>query len=502
VTPPLVRMESIVKAFPGVLALDGVDFELEPGEIHALAGENGSGKSTLVKILYGAHQPDAGTIRVGGEAVSFSSPRQAIEHGIVAISQELTLAPTLTVAENILMGRLPRRRGAIDWPSARRLARRALDELGVDVDPRRRIEDLPLELQQEVEVARAVSAHSTVLILDEATSALSETATERLLERLQQLRERGVAIVFISHRLREVYSCASRVTVLRDGRLIGTVPVATTSEARLVQMMVGREIEDLYNKRPIDHGDPVLEVRNLTTEDGTVIDASFELKAGEILGVAGLVGCGKNELALALGGAMHASGVVKVRGRRVQLRSPGAAIKAGISLVPDDRKRNAILPTRSVQHNLSAAWVDRLSTMGVLNARRERRLAAEAVARFRVRTASLATRILNLSGGNQQKVVLARWFALSPEVIVLSEPTRGIDVGAKSEVYGLIQDMAAAGAGVVMVSSEMPELIGLADRILVMFRHRICAEFDAARAQEEQIAHAALGGEVTAETAA
>ncbi len=500
-TDPIVRMEGIGKAFPGVVALDGVDFELLPGEIHALAGENGSGKSTLVKILYGAHQPDAGTIRVDGEPASFSSPRQAIEHGIVAISQELTLAPTLTVAENILMGRLPRRRGAIDWPSARRLARQALDELGVHVDPRSRIEELPLELQQEVEVARAVSARSKVLILDEATSALSETATERLLGRLNQLRDRGVAIVFISHRLREIYSCASRVTVLRDGRLVGTVPVEGTSEARLVQMMVGREIKDLYGKRQIDHGDPVLEVRNLTTEDGTVIDVSFDVKAGEIVGVAGLVGCGKNELALALGGAMHAAGVVKVRGRAVRLRSPGAAMKAGISLVPDDRKRNAILPTRSVQHNLSAAWVDQLSTMGVLNVHRERRLAADAVKRFRVKTASLATRIVNLSGGNQQKVILARWFALSPTVIVLSEPTRGIDVGAKSEVYGLIQDMAAAGAGVVMISSEMPELLGLADRILVMFRHRICAEFDAAGAQEEQIAHAALGGE-TGEAAA
>jgi ABC-type sugar transport system ATPase subunit len=495
-------MEGIGKAFPGVVALDGVDFELLPGEIHALAGENGSGKSTLVKILYGAHQPDAGTIRVGGEAVSFSSPRQAIEHGIVAISQELTLAPTLTVAENILMGRLPRRRGAIDWPSARRLARQALDQLGVHVDPRSRIEELPLELQQEVEVARAVSAQSKVLILDEATSALSEAATERLLERLDQLRDRGVAIVFISHRLREVYSCASRVTVLRDGRLIGTVPVEGTSEARLVQMMVGREIEDLFNKRRIDHGDPVLEVRNLTTEDGTVIDASFDVRAGEIVGVAGLVGCGKNELALALGGAMHATGEVKVRGRSVQLRSPGAAMRAGISLVPDDRKRNSILPTRSVQHNLAAAWVDQLSTMGVLNVPRERRLAADAVKRFRVKTASLATKIVNLSGGNQQKVVLARWFALSPDVIVLSEPTRGIDVGAKSEVYGLIQDMAAERAGVVMISSELPELIGLADRILVMFRHRICAEFEAAGAQEEQIAHAALGGEAEAGAAA
>jgi ABC-type sugar transport system ATPase subunit len=491
----LVEMEGIGKTFPGVVALDGVDFELQAGEIHALAGENGSGKSTLVKILYGAHQPDAGTIRIDGATVTFSSPRQAIEHGIVAISQELTLAPTLTVAENILMGRLPRRRGAIDWVKTRRLARQALDELGVHVDPKQRIEELPLELQQEVEVARAVSANSKVLILDEATSALSEAATERLIERIGQLRDRGVAIIFISHRLREVYSCSSRATVLRDGRLIGTVPLPETGESRLVQMMVGREIDDLFNKRRIEQGDPVLDVRNLTTEDGSVIDASFQVRSGEILGIAGLVGCGKNELALALGGAVHSSGDVLVRGRSARLHSPGAAMAAGISLVPDDRKRNAILPTRSVQQNLSAAWMEQLSRLGVINPRRERKLAADAVARFGVKTASLATPIVNLSGGNQQKVVLARWFALSPEVIVLSEPTRGIDVGAKSEVYGLIQEMADRGAGIVMISSEMPELLGLADRILVMFRHRICAEFDAAGVQEEQIAHAALGGE-------
>ena len=497
-TEPIVRMQGIGKVFPGVVALDGVDFELMPGEIHALAGENGSGKSTLVKILYGALQADGGTIEVEGRSVSFTTPRQAIEHGIVAISQELTLAPTLTVAENILMGRLPRRRGRIDWVKTRRLARDALDELGVHVDPRRRVEDLPLELQQEVEVARAVSANSKVQILDEATSALSETATERLIMRIQQLRDRGVAVVFISHRLREVYSCSSRATVLRDGRLIGTVPLPETGEGRLVQMMVGREIEDLFNKRKIEQGEPVLQVRKLTTEDGSVLDASFELRAGEILGVAGLVGCGKNELALALGGAVHSTGEVRVRGRRVRLHSPGAAMAAGISLVPDDRKRNAILPTRSVQHNLSAAWMGQLSRVGVINPQRERRLAADAVKRFAVKTASLSTPIVNLSGGNQQKVVLARWFALSPEVIVLSEPTRGIDVGAKSEVYGLIQEMADRGAGILMISSEMPELVGLADRILVMFRHRICAEFDAAEVQEEQIAHAALGGEAPA----
>jgi ABC-type sugar transport system ATPase subunit len=490
---PLVRMSGIRKEFPGVLALDGVDFELEAGEIHGLAGENGSGKSTLVKILYGAQQPDAGTVEIDGEPVSFSGPRRAIERGIVAISQELTLAPTLTVAENVLMGRLPRRGRVVDWREAHRQAREALEQLGVHVDSRARVGDLSIELQQEVEVARAVSAESRVLVLDEATSSLSEAATERLLERLEQLRGRGVAIVFISHRLRELYRCCARVTVLRDGRLIATAPLAETDERALVGMMVGREITDLFSKRTIARGAPVLTVQGLTTADGAVRDASFEVHAGEIVGVAGLVGCGKSELALALGGAVRAEGTIALGGKPVRLRSPRVAIRSGIGLIPEDRKRSAILPTRSVLHNLSAAWATRLSRAGVLNVAEERRMAAESVARFGVRTPSLAAPVVQLSGGNQQKVVLGRWFALSPELVVLSEPTRGIDVGAKSEVYRLIQDMAERGAAVLMISSELPELLGLSDRILVMFRSRIRAELVTAAATEAEIAAVAFG---------
>jgi ABC-type sugar transport system ATPase subunit len=491
-------MTGIRKEFPGVVALDGVDFELEAGEIHALAGENGSGKSTLVKILYGAYQADAGTIEVDGAPVSFGSPRKAIEHGIVAISQELTLAPTLTVAENVLMGRLPRRGRVVDWGEAHRRAREALAELGVHVDSRARVGDLSIELQQEVEVARAVSADSRVLVLDEATSSLSEAATERLLERIEQLRARGVAIVFISHRLRELYQACSRVTVLRDGKLIGTAPLPETGERALVGMMVGRDISDLFQKRTIERGGPVLSVRGLTTLDGAVRAASFDVHAGEIVGVAGLVGCGKSELALALGGAVHAVGEVAVCGKPARLRSPRAAMRTGIGLIPEDRKRSAILPTRTVLHNLSAAWSARLSRLGILNVAEERRLGADTVERFGVRTPSLSTPVVKLSGGNQQKVVLGRWFALAPDVIVLSEPTRGIDVGAKSEVYRLIQDMAERGAGVLMISSELPELLGLADRILVMFRNRIEAGLDAATASEEDIAAIAFGHGVEA----
>lgn len=492
-TEPIVRMVGIKKTFPGVRALDGVDFELIAGEIHALAGENGSGKSTLMKILYGAQQADAGTIEVDGTPVSFASPRDALERGIIAISQELTLAPTLTVAENVLMGRLPRRRGVVDWSSAHSIAREALEQLGVHVDSRVRVGDLSIELQQEVEVARAVSSESRVIVLDEATSSLSEVATDRLIDRIEQLRQRGVAIVFVSHRLRELYACCSRVTVLRDGRLIGTAPLPETTERMLVSMMVGRDISDLFNKRQIDPGAPALSVTGLTTDDGSVVDASFTVRAGEIVGVAGLVGCGKSELALALGGGIRSRGVVEVHSRSVKLRSPRSAKRAGIGYVPEDRKRSAILPTRSVQQNLSVPWAERLSRIGVLNIVEERRMAADSVERFGVKTPRITSPIVKLSGGNQQKVVLGRWFALAPDVIVLSEPTRGIDVGAKSEVYGLIQEMAAAGSAVLMASSELPELLGLADRILVMFRGEIQGEFDAADATEQEIAAVAFG---------
>ena len=496
---PVVVMRGISKQYPGVQALDDVDLTLLPGEVHAVAGENGSGKSTLVKILYGAQPPDEGTIEVDGEPVSFAGPRDALARGVVAISQELTLAPTLSVAENVLMGRLPRRAGVIHWRRAENLAREALDTLGVHVDPRRRVGDLSIELRQEVEVARALSANARVLVLDEATSSLSEAATERLLEKLEQMRREGVAIVFISHRLRELYAAAQRATVLRDGRLVGTVTLSQTPEAELVRMMVGRDISDLYGKRTITKGVPRLEVRDLTTLDGSVQNATLVVRRGEIVGVAGLVGCGKTELGLALGGALPADGAVLVDGREVQLRSARAAKEAGIGFVPEDRKRSAIFATRNVRENLSLAWASRLARLGFINVVEERRLAARTASNLSVRTRSLETSIVSLSGGNQQKVVLGRSFALAPKVIVLGEPTRGIDVGAKSEVYGFIQDMADEGAAVVMISSEMPELLGLADRVLVMFHGRIVGEFDAAEADEESIAHLAMGGTSTTE---
>lgn len=493
---PLIRMRGITKRFPGVTALDGVDFDLVPGEIHALVGENGSGKSTLCKCLYGFLVPDSGTIEIDDSKVTIDSAHRALQLGIVAITQELTLAPTLTVTENILMGRMPRGRLGINWREARRQARDALSQTGANIDEDIVVGTLSVELQQEVEIARAISARSRVLILDEATSSLSEAAAERLFAKVMQLRDRGVAVIFVSHRLREVFQLCSRATVLRDGKLVDTVDLTTVTESQLVTKMVGRSMENLYGKRHIPKGGPLLSVKDLTTENGHVKGISFDLHAGEILGISGLVGSGKTAMGMAIYGAIPASGSVTVDGKPVKLGDPRHGMKAGIGYVPDDRKREALLLTRTIRANMSLPWLPAggFTRFGILNRRKEVTLTRDSVRRFSVRPPMSEFPIVNLSGGNQQKVILARWFALAPKVVVLAEPTRGIDVGAKSEIYGFMQDLAEKGVGVLMISSEMPELLGIADRILVMFQGRLCGEFDPKVASEEDIAHAACIG--------
>ncbi len=494
VAQPLVRLRGIDKSFPGVRALDGVDLTIAPGEVHALTGENGSGKSTLAKVLAGIVQPDAGTIEIDGERCSIASPAAALARGIVLISQELTLAPTLSVAENVYLGRLPRTRlGLVDWGAVHRHAREVLDRLDVHVDTRRAVGELSVELQQEVEIARAMSSPARLLILDEATSSLSEAATARLLELVKQRRDEGVAVLTISHRMPELYEVASIATVLRDGRLVDSVPLPRTPEQQLVRLMVGRELGDYYGKRKIARGEVVLEVEGLASNDGRLKPTSLTLHRGEILGIAGLVGSGKGELAQALGGAIPSRGRVRVAGREVSVRDPRAALAGGIGFVPDDRKRAALLPTRSVAENFSIAWGD-LSRGGLVDVRGERRRVREAIGRYGVVTASSQQLITTLSGGNQQKVVLGRVFACNPDVLVLGEPTRGIDVGAKAEVYRLMQEATAAGAGAIVVSSELPELLGIADRILVFFGGEVRAEFDADGLDEEAIAHVAVSG--------
>jgi ABC-type sugar transport system ATPase subunit len=492
---PLLRIEAISKSFPGVRALDNVSLELRAGEVHALTGENGSGKSTLSKIIGGLHQPDTGTIWLDGRQVTMANPAFALRHGIVTISQELTLAPSLSVAENIFLGRLPRTRaGTVDWNRCRRDAQAMLDELSVHVDPRARVSSLSIELQQEVEIARALSTRARLLILDEATSSLSEAATDRLLAVVEEQRRKGVAILMISHRMPELYRSATRATVLRDGKLVGSVPLPQTDEGQLVRMMVGRDLQDYFGSRTSAAGDVALEVRDLATTDGRLKPTTFRLRRGQILGVAGLVGSGKTELGLALGGVLPSTGEVLVGGRQVSLASPRAAVAGGIGFVPEDRKGQCILPGRSVAENFALSWMGELSSWGVLRVGEERRRVADSMTRYGVVAASEGVKISTLSGGNQQKVVLGRVFARGCAVYVLSEPTRGIDVGAKSAVYNLLQELVSGGAAVVIISSELPELIGLADEILVYHQGEVRGHFGAGEFDEESVASVAVSG--------
>jgi ABC-type sugar transport system ATPase subunit len=492
---PLLRLTGITKRFPGVVALDGVDLALEAGVVHALTGENGSGKSTLARIASGALAPDAGRMEIDGVERTIRSPKEALDAGIVMISQEPALAPTLSVAENIFIGRLPRGRlRRIDWVKLRADARAVLESLQVRVDERRAVGELSVELRQEVEIARAVSSPSRLLILDEATSALSEAASQRLLGMLEHLRSRGVAVLMISHRIAELYGAASTATVLRDGRVVADVPLTSTPESELVRLMVGRDLGDYYGKRRIHPGETVMEVDRLRSRDGRLKATTLSARRGEIIGVAGLVGSGKAELGLALGGAVPSDGSVRILGRPADISQPRTALASGIGFVPDDRKRAGLLPTRSVAENFSVAWMPELTRVGLLDTRLERRRVREAIERYNVVTPSPRSLITTLSGGNQQKVVLGRVFARAVEVLVLSEPTRGIDVGSKSEIYRLMQERAQNGAAIIVISSDLAELIGIADRILVFFRGELRAEFAAAGLGEEELAHVTMSG--------
>jgi ABC-type sugar transport system ATPase subunit len=491
---PLVEVRGATKTFPGVVALNQVDFAIRPGEVHALTGENGSGKSTLARVINGSAKPDEGEIYFEGELTTIDTPRQGLDLGVVNISQELTLAPTLTVAENIFLGRLPTSGGRVDWGRLRRDAREVLQNIGLDVSETAIVGDLNVELQQMVEISRAFSSEAKLLILDEATSSLSESATRRLLQLVTEHRENGVAVLMITHRMAELYAVCSMATVLRDGHLVGTAPLPETTERKLVSMMVGRELDDYYNKREVEQGECVLELDGLASADGVLRPTSLKVNRGEIVGVAGLVGSGKAELGLVLGGAVRSEGTVKVAGKEVKLGDPRRAIAGGVGFVPDDRKRSALLPNRSVAENFSLPWMRRISNKGVLKLQKERREVSKSIKRYGVITASASNAITTLSGGNQQKVVLGRTFELGGDVLVLSEPTRGVDVGAKSEIYDLLQSAAEEGVGIVLISSELPELLGLADRIVVFFGGEIKGEFTREQMEEEAVAHVAVTG--------
>ncbi|HEU5256277.1 MAG TPA: sugar ABC transporter ATP-binding protein [Vicinamibacterales bacterium] len=494
---PFLQLQAIVKRFPGVLALNNVGLDVVPGEVHALLGENGAGKSTLIKVISGVYRPDAGTIQIDGRPVDIRTPHDAQALGISTIYQEFTLAADMTVAENIFLGREPLRVRALSIVDRKALIRQTRDVLGsldLQIDPEATVKHLGVAQQQMVEIAKALSLDARLIIMDEPTATLTSHEIDRLFEAIARLKQRQVAVIYVSHRLDEVKAVCDRATILRDGTFVAAVPVGSTTIDEMIRLMVGRDLKDKFPKVKSEPREEMLRVEELTRK-GVLHGISFNVRRGEIVGIAGLVGSKRTETARAIFGADPIdSGRILLRGTPVSVRTPGDAIEHGIALVPEDRKRQGIFATLSVWENVVLSALRRFSRKGILDVRREKQHAQEFVASLRIATPDLEKRVLDLSGGNQQKVVIAKWLNTNAEVFLFDEPTRGIDVGGKIEVYRLMGELISRGAAIVMISSELPEILGLSDRILVMREGRICGEFDRADATEENILNCALRG--------
>ena len=492
---PLVEVRGISKRFPGVRALDDVSLAVAPGEVLAIIGENGAGKSTLLKILAGVQPPDAGEIRVDGKAVRFRGVEDALQAGIALIHQELNLADNLDLAGNIFLGREPRRLGVLDVAAMRREAVEWLTLVGLELDPATPLSRLPIGRQQLVEIAKALSTRARLLIMDEPTSSLSAREAETLFGVVKDLRRRGVSVIWISHRLGEVKELADRVVVLRDGRNAGEIPErADIEHDRMIRMMVGRDIDRLARRPSHPPGEVVLAARDLRTQAHPGHALSLEVRAGEIVGIAGLVGAGRTELLTTLFGITPAvAGSVAVAGRPVTPRTPIEAIRAGLALVPEDRKQQGLVLEMAVRENLSlvALWPE--SHAGFIDFSREQRLAATLIPALAIKTPGDRQAVQFLSGGNQQKVVLGKWLAMKPKVLLLDEPTRGIDVGAKAEIYDLVHRLAGEGLAVLFVSSELEEILALSDRALVMHEGRLAGGLGRAELTEENVMRLAAG---------
>ena len=491
---PVLEMLNIRKAFPGVVALDDVSFDLVRGEVHVMLGENGAGKSTLMKILSGAYQKTTGRILIEGNEVDIGNPRDARQLGISTIYQELNLIPHLSAAENIFLGREPARAaGFIDRAAIHRAAAGILNELGVAFDPRTRVSQLGIAQQQMVEIAKALSLEARILIMDEPTSALTEREIAELFTRIRTLRAAGVSIVYISHRLEELFEIGDRVTVLRDGKHVGTHSIQDISRQGLIRLMVNRDLTSQFPKVSAERGEEALRVENLN-RNGALHDISFSLRRGEVLGVAGLLGSGRTELARAIFGVDKIdSGRIFIKGELRSIGRPRDAINLGVGFLTEDRKTQGLVQLLSVRENICLPSVDRFSSHGFVSAGEETRAASRYVADLRIKTSSVDQRVLFLSGGTQQKVVLSKWLCCEAEVFIFDEPTRGIDVGSKAEIYQLMNELTASGVAIIMISSELPEILGMSDRILVMHRGRIAGEFSAEEATQEKILQAALG---------
>jgi rhamnose transport system ATP-binding protein len=491
---PRLVLEQATKSFGSVRALVDGSVTLYPGEVHALLGENGAGKSTLVKILAGVHQADSGRMLLGGEPVSFTSPADSRAAGVSIIYQEPTLFPDLTVAENIFVGRQPRKRGRrIDQARMRRGALDAFARLGVHLDPNRPARGLSVADQQIVEIAKAISFNASVIVMDEPTAALTTVEVARLFDVTRALREQGAAVLFISHRLEEVFAICQRVTVMRDGKFVRTAPIDELTVDDIIRAMVGRDLDELFPKTPTEAADVALEVSNLSRA-GVFDDVSFTVRRGEIVALAGLVGAGRTEVARAAFGIdRRDAGEVRVDGTALPNGSPRAAMAAGVAFVPEDRRQQGLVMDMGIDHNVALPSLSRLRRGGLIRRSAERRLANDWAGRLQLRYGRMSSPVSTLSGGNQQKVVLAKWLARTPTVLIIDEPTRGIDVGTKAEVHRLLDRLVADGVAVLMISSELPEVLGMADRVLVLREGKLVAELSRAEATEDSIMRAATG---------
>ena len=491
----IVEMRGISKAFPGVNALDGVDFSASLGEVHAVVGENGAGKSTLMKILAGAYHPDRGSILLRGKKVSFASPGEAQRHGIAIIYQEFNLLPELTVAENIFLGREPRKRsGFIDNLRLHTVAGELLNSLGMEIELHTRVAELGVAQQQMVEIAKALSQNADVIMMDEPSAVVSGKELESLFRIIRSLKAGGKTVIYISHRIDEIFQIADRATVLKDGKLVGTVETSQVDKPTIVRMMVGRSLSETFPPRsPRKDRKEVLSVEGVC-RGNALKKVSFKAYAGEILGIAGLVGAGRTETARAVFGADPIEcGEIRLKGQKLKRRTPKSAILRGVGFITEDRKKDGLIHSLSVRKNLTLAILDRIRKLFFVQERREKVLTRDFVSRFNIISPSIEQEVRFLSGGNQQKVILAKWIGINPSLLIMDEPTRGIDVGAKSEVYILMRRLANEGTAIIMISSELPEIIGMSDRIIVMHDGRITGELSPEEATEERILMLATG---------
>jgi len=495
-TSKLLEMKGISKSFPGVKVLEQVDFSLNRGEVHALMGENGAGKSTLMKILGGIYPKDSGSIAVSGSVYDIASPSMAQNLGIVIIHQELNMVPHLTVMENIFLGRefTYGKTKLINWRKMRQESNRYLSQLGLHIDPGTIVNELSVGQQQMVEIAKALSMNAEILVLDEPTAALTDREIEALFKVIASLKEKGVGMIYISHRMEEIFRICDQVTVMRDGQYIGTEYIANTTMDNLVKMMVGREIKDRFPKIKVTLGEEKLTVGGLT-QKGKLHDISLSVRAGEIVGIAGLMGAGRTELAKALFGVTPIDrGTISINGKPVSIKKPIDAIQAGIGLVTEDRKDEGLLLPHSVNDNLALPNLKLLSSFGFMDRSKERELSDSMIKKLLIKTPNSDQKVGSLSGGNQQKVVIGKWLATSPQVLILDEPTRGVDIGAKKEIYDLMNELVSQGVAILMISSELPEVLGMSDRILVMHEGKISGEFSQEEANQEKIMLSATGG--------